>query len=489
MIVDGVRRDKRRKRESDEAIEAAQNLVGDGDLDPQGGLIEIDRSAPSHPVIRFRLDRLKIPDSSEEDADTAADEPFKYTEIEDSKYLANCQFFFGGELHTLADVPVQANKTYYLNIVGAQDASTGDMTWTYAVSDTAATGGHLFMAIPLVETGADCRPVKDYRAASLSYVLPNRPFMWNNTLLGHIYADDDIDIGTKEIEAGRGITVTDDGETVTISADVELVAGPGIVINSGAVAVNPDTHSIAITGGSGNGRKVQLAGFSAPGSNAADMTLGRALAQEAGANVRYALVAVPYNGVYALKYMPLDALAIDAEADSGLEVISTTDTGGRPVLRIDWAGRQVSDAVALSDLIVYGSDGIAETAVRVPSTGDVEIPGVKGGNGVTVTSDDGGATRRIDADVADVQSDSEEIEVTRDEDGVVHISLNGEGGSGGGSSSAYTGSMKVCSGMSYNTTTHKFVATFQTFQINNGLVMDNPVNSTEDIFTAVEETT
>lgn len=58
MIVDGVRRDKRRKRKSEDAIDAAQNLVGDGDLDPQNGFIEIDRSEPEYPVIRLRVDRL-----------------------------------------------------------------------------------------------------------------------------------------------------------------------------------------------------------------------------------------------------------------------------------------------------------------------------------------------------------------------------------------------------------------------------------------------
>lgn len=48
-------------QEINDAAEAFQNLAGDGDLDQQSGLIEVDRSEPSHPVIRFRLDRSKLP--------------------------------------------------------------------------------------------------------------------------------------------------------------------------------------------------------------------------------------------------------------------------------------------------------------------------------------------------------------------------------------------------------------------------------------------
>ena len=45
-------------QEINDAAEAFQNLAGDGDLDQQSGLIEVDRSEPLHPVIRFRADRL-----------------------------------------------------------------------------------------------------------------------------------------------------------------------------------------------------------------------------------------------------------------------------------------------------------------------------------------------------------------------------------------------------------------------------------------------
>ena len=58
MIVNEVGRGEPRNLESEDAIEAAQNLVGDGDLDPQNGFIEIDRSEPKNPVVRFRVDRL-----------------------------------------------------------------------------------------------------------------------------------------------------------------------------------------------------------------------------------------------------------------------------------------------------------------------------------------------------------------------------------------------------------------------------------------------
>lgn len=34
------------------------NLAGEGDLTPDSGFIEVDRSVPTHPVVRFRADRL-----------------------------------------------------------------------------------------------------------------------------------------------------------------------------------------------------------------------------------------------------------------------------------------------------------------------------------------------------------------------------------------------------------------------------------------------
>lgn len=83
MIVDGVRRDKRRKRESDEVIEAMQNLAGDADLDTQSGLIEVDRTEPSHPVIRFRLDRFKLPEGGGGGSSSASAYPSVY-EIEET---------------------------------------------------------------------------------------------------------------------------------------------------------------------------------------------------------------------------------------------------------------------------------------------------------------------------------------------------------------------------------------------------------------------
>ena len=42
----------------EEIREEIRNLMGDGDLDRQNGMIEVDHSMPSHPVIRFRTDRL-----------------------------------------------------------------------------------------------------------------------------------------------------------------------------------------------------------------------------------------------------------------------------------------------------------------------------------------------------------------------------------------------------------------------------------------------
>lgn len=426
-------------------------------------------------------------------------EPFKFVEDVDvdpdtgetvvSRRLANCQFWFGGELHTLPDVAVAANTTYYLNIVGAQDPSTGDMAWTFGIGSSPAASGDSVMCVPLYAIGNDCRPVMDYRAATLSFALPDKVFTFNDEPVAHVYADDDIDVGTKEIVGGAGVDVEDDGETITISADVSLVAGPGVVVTDGVIGVNPDGKSVDIVSGSGNARKVQLLGFDSPATNATSDTLGEALVTSGG-STRYLLVAVPSDGGVALAYMPLDQLAVDADEKSGL-VFATVADGNSSALRLDWSGRSSGDTIALRDLTVYGSNGTAQTTAKMPATASVVIPGVKGGRGTTITSDDNGTTRRVDATVADIQSDSTELGVTRDANGVVHLSFNGSGGEsggGGGSDEGYSGSIKSCLGLEYNVSTHQFTATFLSYTVSNGLIMSGPTSSVEPVFTAVEET-
>lgn len=322
-----------------------------------------------------------------------------------------------------------------------------------------------------------------------SVINASRVFTFDDVEVAQIMADEDIDVGTKEILAGPGVDVEDDGETITISADISLAAGPGVVIDEdGKVSVNADGKSIGIIAGSGNARKVQLLGFDSPATNATSDTLGEALVTSGG-STRYLLVAVPSAGGFALAYMPLDQIAVDADEKSGL-VFATVADGNSSVLRLDWSGRSSGDTIALRDLTVYGSNGTAQTTAKLPATADVAIPGVKGGRGVTVTNDDNGTTRRIDATVADIGTDSAEIGVTRDANGVVHLSFNGSGGEsgGGGSDEGYSGSIKACIGLEYNVSTHQFVATFLSFTVSNGLIMPNPTSSSETVFTAVEET-
>ena len=323
-----------------------------------------------------------------------------------------------------------------------------------------------------------------------SVINASRVFTFDDVEVAQIMADEDIDVGTKEILAGPGVDVEDDGETITISADISLAAGPGVVIDEdGKVSVNADGKSIGIVAGSGNARKVQLLGFDSPATNATSDTLGEALTQSNPSSTRYVVLAVPASGGFTVKYMPLDQIAVDADSHSGLAFAAVVENNA-PVLRLDWDGRAAGDTIALRELVVYGSDGTAQATIKVPASANVAVPGVKAGRGVSVVSDDNGHTRRIDATVADVQSDSTEIGVTRDANGVVHLSFNGSGGGsgGGGSDEGYSGSIKSCIGLAYNVSTHQFTATFMSYTVSNGLIMSGPTSSVETVFTAVEET-
>lgn len=93
-------------QEINDAAEAFQNLAGDGDLDQQSGLIEVDRSEPLHPVIRFRLDRSNLPKGGGGGSSSASAYPSVY-EIEETntgRHFINRYYEVSGVLHEGPDV-------------------------------------------------------------------------------------------------------------------------------------------------------------------------------------------------------------------------------------------------------------------------------------------------------------------------------------------------------------------------------------------------
>lgn len=215
-------------------------------------------------------------------------EPFKFTETITTdpetgdpvvtRALVNCQFFMDGSLVTVGGGTVAvaaANATYYLHIVGTENAQTGAITWTGTVDTSASssTQGVKNIDVPLYHIGNDFRPDIDYRAATLSFssgaggadgdgksigkvpdaaegetptgdegkleikgfsaaaadTVPAKgaggSVLWKaikslilgTTTIGKIVADQNATIKIKTISAGKGISVKAKGDTVVIS--------------------------------------------------------------------------------------------------------------------------------------------------------------------------------------------------------------------------------------------------------------------------------
>lgn len=129
------------EQEMKEAVDAIRNLAGDGDLDPQNGFIEVDRSTPDRPVLRLRADRLPEGGGSSDDGEAAdaALLPFsvKYYTVEGGD--GGWALYLPGELLTIGSTSV--NLKSQLNEV----TSLGD-GW-FALPFLPAAGGTIYLNV------------------------------------------------------------------------------------------------------------------------------------------------------------------------------------------------------------------------------------------------------------------------------------------------------------------------------------------------------
>lgn len=108
-------------QEINDAAEAFQNLAGDGDLDQQSGLIEVDRSEPLHPVIRFRLDRSKIRSGRSSGSGSSA-YPSVFEIVEDSTDSGgNTVYTFANQYYEVSGVLYDLASQYTFTLQSVAD--------------------------------------------------------------------------------------------------------------------------------------------------------------------------------------------------------------------------------------------------------------------------------------------------------------------------------------------------------------------------------
>lgn len=478
---------------------------------------DIDDAASSFAVL------ARVGNSDQPDANSLAylklrvkknAEPFGIAIVNNVPTVVNCVFYFGGTLRTLSDYTAPASGTLYLAFTRSDpDAERGEpAVWSYQLTTTPAepsTGASTVMNVKLYDFAAG-EITMDYRSAFLTVPAPDfdlyyGKFEFKNlnlgngggtpTVIGKIVAAQDATITQKTLVAGSNITLTEANGTITISAAVSPVsAGPGIVVNSGEVAVNADGGTLEARSGSGNARKLQIKGAQNPAANlAAQWDLGQCLASASDAQVPACVVPVirQVNGSPVVEYVNFGELNVQTGGHSGLVIQRGTDTGGRPCMFVNWDGRSdpygTYNDIALRTVNIYAPDGTVALSVEVPASAAFAIPAVRGGNGISVTSENNGTVRRIDAAVSDVVGASGGgITATRNTTtGVVTLMLDDHN-----TTDYYTttgAGFKVCTGMTYNPSTHKFEAQYLVFDVIAGRLCANPTSTSEEIFTAVEE--
>ena len=86
--------------------------------------------------------------------------------------LTNCQFYWEGELQTLADYPTPASGTLYL--VGTR-SGTGDGSWTFNISTSASSNAPASVCFKLYDF-AEGQVTCDYRTSALTYYAGKRDY-------------------------------------------------------------------------------------------------------------------------------------------------------------------------------------------------------------------------------------------------------------------------------------------------------------------------
>lgn len=195
-------------QEINDAAEAFQNLAGDGNLDQQSGLIEVDRSEPLHPVIRFRNDRMKQTGAAGADADDVsielveAEAGSKKLQIKDFDEPSE-EELPGGTLLDLLGLPINSS---------ADTSVSGSTAPAYS-----------FLA-KMTSVSSSSSGSSATSANSLEYVprggrVNTRPFALNGERLCNIVADgDDTDV---EIVVPALAPVPESGITIQTVLDSE----------------------------------------------------------------------------------------------------------------------------------------------------------------------------------------------------------------------------------------------------------------------------
>lgn len=156
-------------QEINDAAVAFQNLAGDGDLDQQSGLIQVDRSEPLHPVIRFRADRLpKMESGGGGGIPVPGAGCYTIVDIDGSKYLAN-QYYLDGNVAKSTnftdplDPATQYGKFIALRVPMGTSGSPSIQSYaTYAAMNTASLDA-AYVTLPLYHLDANGDVICDFR--------------------------------------------------------------------------------------------------------------------------------------------------------------------------------------------------------------------------------------------------------------------------------------------------------------------------------------
>lgn len=153
-------------QEINDAAVAFQNLAGDGDLDQQSGLIQVDRSEPLHPVIRFRADRLSQSSGGSGGIPVPGVGCYTIVDVNGSKYLAN-QYYLDGAVLKSTNITGSLESHYgkFLALVVPTDnsGSTGLQSYMTFAAMHEASLNTANVTLPLYQLDANGDILCDFR--------------------------------------------------------------------------------------------------------------------------------------------------------------------------------------------------------------------------------------------------------------------------------------------------------------------------------------